>query len=483
MADTVPVIDYTSRSYAELRDDMLTHASSILPQWTSRSPNDFGVVMVELFAYMGDILSYYTDRIANEAFLETATQRRSVLALARMLDYRPNGTSAATVTLTFTSAPGSLDVVVPAGTRVSTETVDAEPIYFETDEAVTILAANNSATVTATEGQTVFEEIGRSNGQPGQDFVLSQNPVIETSLDVFMDEGNGQLLVWTWVDHLIEHGGSDRVFTTYVDDNNVTHVVFGDSVNGKIPNALTQISAGYRVGGGSIGNVGPTTITTMDSTVPGVIAVTNITAATGGQDAETLDQIRVAAPQALIALNRAVTLRDYEALAQKVAGVSKARALSSVYSSVTLYLAPIGGGIDSQGLPVYMTAARKLAVSNYLSTRIPAPTTVTLADPTYVEIDVEFELVVAPQYNQKTVEAAVTGAVTAFLAYDNVDFGERVTLGGLFSAINDVMGVGYATITKLARTGQTGTADVQLASNEIPVLGDLILTTTGGILT
>lgn len=483
MAETTLAIDYTSRSYAELRDDMLSHASTLLPQWTSRSPNDFGVVLVELFAYMGDILSYYTDRIANEAFLATATQRRSVLNLARMLDYRPNGTNAAKVTLTFTSAPGSADIVVPAGTRVSTETVNTEPLYFETDVDVTIPAVGNAAAVAATEGQTIFESLGTSSGATGQDFVLSQTPVIETSLDVFMDEGSGQVVVWQWVEHLIEWGSNDRVFTTYIDENNVTHVVFGDGVNGKIPASLTVVQAGYRVGGGEIGNVGPNTLTTMDSVVVGVISVTNTAAASGGQDAESLDQIRSAAPASLISLNRAVTLGDYEALSLKVSGVSKAKALSAVYSSVTLYVAPIGGGLDSTDLPIYLSASRKLAVSNYLATRIPAPTTVTLADPTYVKIDVTFDLVVAPQYNQKSIEGAVKAAVTDFLAYDAVGFGERVTIGGLFSVINSIIGVGYATVNKLARTGQTGTVDVQLASNEIPVLGVLTVVTTGGILT
>lgn len=483
MADTVPVIDYTSRSYAELRDDMLAHASTLLPQWTSRSPNDFGVVLVELFAYMGDILSYYTDRVANEAFLQTATQRRSVLNLARMLDYRPNGTSAATVTLTFGVAPSSPDVLIPAGTRVSTESVDAEPIYFETDVAVTIPAGSASGTVTASEGQTVIETIGTSDGTPAQDFILTRSPVIENSLDVFMDEGGGSLTVWRWVDHLIEWAAGELVFTTYTDENDITHVVFGDGVNGKIPSSLTQIGAGYRVGGGEVGNVGPGTLTTLDSTVIGVISVTNTAAATGGQNAETLDQIRVNAPAALISLNRAVTLADYEALARKVPGVAKAKALSAVYSSVTLYIAPLGGGIDADGVPIYMNADRKLAVSEYLADRIPAPTTVTLADPSYVKIDVSFDLVVAPQYNQKSVEAAVKAQVVSYLAYDAVGFGARVTLGGLFAAINKVMGVGYSTITLLARQGDVGMSDVQLADDEIPVLGTLAVTTTGGILT
>lgn len=487
MADTTQVVDYTSKDYAAFRDDMLAHASTLLPTWTSRSPNDFGVVLVELFAYMGDILSFYGDRIANEAFLETATQRSSVLSIARMLDYRPNGSNAAKVSLTFTTAPGSGEIIIPKGTRVSTLALGTEPIYFETDvdlvvPGTTAATATYTGTVAATEGSTVFETIGTSTGEPGQEFLLTQNPVIETSLDIFMDEGSGQLVVWQWVEHLIEWGPGDLVFTTYVDELNITHVVFGDGINGKIPAALTPVGAGYRVGGGEIGNVGPGTLTTMDNAVVGVVGVTNPQAATGGQDAETLDQIRVNAPQALIALNRAVALTDYESLALNVPGVAKAKAVSAVYSSVTLYVAPLGGGLDAGDLPIYLSAERKQALRNYLAPRVPAPTTVTLADPTYVKIDITIDLVVAPQYNQKSTEASVKSAVLRTLAYDNAAFGDRVTLGETFAAITSVIGVGYATITVLARSGGTTAADVPLAENEIPVPGTVTLNTSGGIL-
>lgn len=488
MADSLPVIDYTSKDYLAFRNDMLTHASTLLPQWTSRSNSDFGVVLVELFAYMGDILSFYGDRIANEAFLETATQRTSVLQQARMLDYRPNGTNAAIVQLTFTLSPGMGSVTIPARTKVSTPSIDAEPIYFETDvdlviPGTTVTPAVYTGVVMATEGETVFESIGTSNGGPSQEYLLSQNPVIETSLDIYMDEGSGQTIVWQWVDHLIEWGPQDRVFTTLLDENNVVHVIFGDGVNGKVPAALTVIEAGYRVGGGEIGNVGPKTITEDESGLVGVVSITNISAATGGQDAETLDQIRRNAPATLIALNRAVTLDDYASLTLKVPGVSKAKPISAVYSSVTVYVAPLGGGLDAQDQPQYLSATRKQAIRNYLAPRVPAPTTVTLADPTYVKIDITIDLVVAPQYNQKSIEAAVKKSVLATLTYDSVDFGERVTVGGTFSAITSVIGVGYATITVLARSGGLTMADIQLADNEIPVPGVITLNTTGGILT
>ena len=48
---------------------MLRLAQQRLPEWTDRSPADLGMLLVDLFAYMGDIVVYYQDRIASEMFL------------------------------------------------------------------------------------------------------------------------------------------------------------------------------------------------------------------------------------------------------------------------------------------------------------------------------------------------------------------------------------------------------------------------------
>ena len=59
-----------------------------LPEWTDHSSEaDFGNVLLELFAHMGDILSYYQDRVANESFLGTARTRRSVIEHLRLIGY------------------------------------------------------------------------------------------------------------------------------------------------------------------------------------------------------------------------------------------------------------------------------------------------------------------------------------------------------------------------------------------------------------
>jgi hypothetical protein len=102
----IPVsIDYTSRDYYALRDALIQRVQERTGgKWAGNDPSDFGVALVETFAYMGDIINYYIDRVANESYLGTATQRQSVLNLAAMLGYTAGGYTSATVNVTLTNS-------------------------------------------------------------------------------------------------------------------------------------------------------------------------------------------------------------------------------------------------------------------------------------------------------------------------------------------------------------------------------------------
>jgi hypothetical protein len=110
-----PVVDYMARDYESLLQAMYALVPSKLPQWKDfNNEADFGNVLLELFAHMGDILSYYQDRVANESFLGTATTRRSVIEHLRLIGY---------TLATAVPAAASLNVTVP-GTVNSAVTVN-----------------------------------------------------------------------------------------------------------------------------------------------------------------------------------------------------------------------------------------------------------------------------------------------------------------------------------------------------------------------
>ncbi len=115
---------------------------------TARSPDDFSVALLDAWSVVADVLTFYQERVANEGFLRTATERRSVLELARAIGYELRPGVAASAFLAFTiedavGAPGS--AVVPAGTRVQSVPSQGQlPQTFETGAALTARAEYNA---------------------------------------------------------------------------------------------------------------------------------------------------------------------------------------------------------------------------------------------------------------------------------------------------------------------------------------------------
>src|SRR5437016_9767626 len=138
-------IDYLAKDYASFRQALLDFIPTRLPVWTERSEADIGMMLLELFAATADTLSYMQDRVANEAFLSSATQRRSVAGHLALLGYQMDEGASAHTWLQFqvnTTTPVLLD----PGFRVSTNALsdNEQIIVFETYTAATLRTEHNT---------------------------------------------------------------------------------------------------------------------------------------------------------------------------------------------------------------------------------------------------------------------------------------------------------------------------------------------------
>ena len=97
---------------------------------TTREDDDFTIALLDSCAVVGDVLTFYQERIANEAYLRTATERLSVLELARLIDYRLRPGVAAGTYLAFTlqDAPGSLGQAFSLGTTAQASVEPLPPV-------------------------------------------------------------------------------------------------------------------------------------------------------------------------------------------------------------------------------------------------------------------------------------------------------------------------------------------------------------------
>lgn len=93
-------------------------ASSALRSLTSRADDDFTIALLDAWAMTSDVLTFYQERIANESYLRTATERLSLIELARLIDYRPNPGVAAGVTLAFTVDAPPTSATTPSGVQL-----------------------------------------------------------------------------------------------------------------------------------------------------------------------------------------------------------------------------------------------------------------------------------------------------------------------------------------------------------------------------
>ena len=151
---------------------------------TTRNPDDFAIALLDAWASVGDILTFYQERLANEGFLRTATERRSVLELARAIGYELKPGVAAETYLAFTVDTTGFtpeSILVPVGTQVQSipQAQGELPQTFETPEEITAHAVWNELrpALTTSPGlestdQTIYLEGTTTNLRPGDMLLL-----------------------------------------------------------------------------------------------------------------------------------------------------------------------------------------------------------------------------------------------------------------------------------------------------------------------
>jgi hypothetical protein len=123
----LPAIDYLAKDFQSFNLALSEFSAQRYPAWQERSEADFGVMFMEALSAVADELSYLQDRAAAEAAFLTATQRRSLVSMARLVDYEPAPTLSASTILQCQVAGAT----VPAGSLVSAVSPNGVKVPFE----------------------------------------------------------------------------------------------------------------------------------------------------------------------------------------------------------------------------------------------------------------------------------------------------------------------------------------------------------------
>ena len=459
-------VNYTNKDYEAVRAELVQRIPTITDRWTDFNESDLGMVLLELFCGLADMLLFYLDNQANEAYLPTARQRQNIINLTDLVNYRIDLPVAATTTLYFrlgAPLPGALHI--PRHTRCR-GTTDEGDVDFVTADELVIDAGDVDGMVGGVQGIPA-EETFETDGTADQEFHLAARDVAQDSVEVWVGG-----LRWQEVRTFYDSASTDTHYILTTDALDNTWITFGDGQYGLLPPAGETVTVEYLRTLGADGNLGKAVVNTLLDPVYFAgeqvkLSVTNIQVASNGNSREKLDHARKQAPAELASLWRAVTKADYVALAEGYPGVAKAQVLdvndcvNMDYYHVCIVIAPDGGGMPSQLL--------KDEVLAFLNERKLLTVTVHVKDPVYVPVDIEATVYVYRNYDRYEVLDVVLAKVSDYLAFDKVRFGQDIYFSDLVALIDGTEGVSHVVMDHPA-------SDIAIHAGELAVEGTTNIT-------
>ncbi|QIP88018.1 putative baseplate assembly protein [Streptomyces sp. Tu 2975] len=304
--------------------------------------------------------------------------------------------------------------------------------------------------VAATHGESRDEPIGSGNtGRPNQTFALWQSPLTwlpagnplgaTPELEIRVDG-----LLWHEVDSLAGRGPRERVYVTGTTADGRTTVTFGDGVHGaRLPTGSENVRARYRFGTGRAANVRANRITQAVTRPLGVTGVANPQAATGGADADGPGLTRRTVPLAVSALDRLVSVKDYEDFARSRAGIGRAVA-REVFDGRRQVLHVTVAGVDD--IPVAgdsdVLQALRSSLARYGDGRLPVR--VDVRD--LVLLLLAAKVKVAPDHTWSVVEPRLRQALLRTFGPEGRELGRPARLSEVMATAHRVPGVDHVDV-------------------------------------
>ena len=263
---------------------------------------------------------------------------------------------------------------------------------------------------------------------------------------------------WTARQDLLASGAGDTHFVLETDNDGGARPRFGDDRHGRRPDTDTEITARYRVGNGTLGNVGANAIAHAVTLDARIVSVTNPLPARGGLQPESAAEVRRHAPQAFRTQERAVTPADYAEVTERMDGVQRAAAgLRWTGSWHTVFVTIDRDGGDPVDAAFATTAAEHL--DRYRM----AGHDLHIGEPVHVSLAIDLMVCVNTGHFRSHVRQALLDVLGSRMRSDgtrglfhpdNFSFGQTVFLSPVYAAARAVAGVDSVQVTRLQRQGQ-----------------------------
>lgn len=457
-------IDYTLQEYEETLSWLISEVKRRNPKWTSFQVDDFTVTLLELFAALHDIQSWYNRQALGECNLHTAKGWESLFWHARAKGYFPAGLVSSSTSVQVEA--GDDGVTIEVGDRFSTEAIGKTPaVVFEVTEGV-VIPAGVTKSVPVVQGETESEVVlGSSTGIARQTFTISEQKAVGSSVRVYVDD-----VEWTVVEDLLDYQMED-VCVVELWIVKKLRVRFGDGANGRIPLQGASIRCSYRKGVGESGNVGVGMITKALDNASEIESVTNSLSAKGGQNFETRESIRRNAITAARANRRIVTQEDFEMYAERYVhldtGVGVAYARTFLVGSMVYLVVVASTGI----VP---TADFRAGLKTYLERYSLAGVNIGVFAPSLQEVDIVGDIWLCDGADPTILED-IGGALYNYLDPLYMDsgiyvnrFGREIFCSKIYEIVEAFEDVHHFNLT-------VPEADIYIANTVLPIPGAISL--------
>ena len=306
-------------------DQIKTNLKAYLKQQSQFQDYDFdgaGLnILLDILAYNTHYNSYYLNMVANEAFLDTALLRDSVVSHAKTLGYIPFSVTAprAIVNVTVNSGTTTPETLtIPRGFTFSSNLIDSLSYNFVTLEEITVTKSNTSfffEDLEIYEGSLVSYVFNYTeNSNPKSVFVLPDNNIDTTTISVSVSPnvGNTSTQVYNQVTDILDITSASEAYFLQESKNGNYEIYFGDGVVGKTLNDGAVVTVTYLVTNGVAANQTNGFVAAAPIGAYSDIVIDVVDVASGGATRETVDSIKYSAAAQYATQNRLVTTSDYE---------------------------------------------------------------------------------------------------------------------------------------------------------------------------
>jgi hypothetical protein len=424
-------VTYTTRGYNDIKTSVLNRLGIKVPELTDHSESNVMVIIISMFAGVAEMLSYYIDNMAREAFISTARKFSSMVKLVNLIDYRIKAAnpSDADLTLTFDAAATGAFTIL-AGTEFATTN---GLVWLSVQDVIVNIGDQIVQVGVEQKVQVLNQSLGTTSGLADQAVIIGTDYV---DASMILEVGGTP---WELVNTFGFSGPLDTHYIIEISSDKIAYLKFGDGINGAIPTTAQQIDGDYYTTSGVEGNVGENNITTIVTTltIPGVTSIeaTNILKTVAGYGYEDIERIRRNAPLSLRTLDRAVTRADYRDVALQATGVEHASIHFDCGKHIDIYISPIGGGIAQSPLlqaTCAWTEQRKM-ITTFLNCEPAGETYISL------ELDVTAKFRMDAAQTELDIRAALLDAYS----FDNSDINKPVRRSDIIALVDNLNKVDF----------------------------------------